>query len=1034
MPDALVREVVTIPEHISELIENNLLQEALDIAQQAVRLQPNDGQKCYVLGRVYYVMKNYSKAVKSFKKAIELGYSESWVEEDLAQARVDVFNELEAQAPLEETTPEPPREENLQLQNTPGSPVIQDVIVQTNSSKILPQKIASRGIAAFFGHLSRHSSPFQQGIVFLILGLMSILRQNWHFVLIACILIFSLRSVVLSNVDKFMRGRVSLLALARLPWILYAIPLILRVVGQVKLFLLIHQSWQLTVIITIMCTFGKNSRMRKGLLNAGVFGYFVIWKNDRDQLYRFFAPLALDLAGYFLTQIPSNDVREAAKAGVQSLSQVVEEASIGMRDIVGVVNWALEYWQQPTTFSYQDIVASIKSFQRTTISWFRPQIRDYHGNTDSERLVAYLGALLIAIQPPKWIAWTMTWFRDCTSIVVVVILLIRGIRPIAMLPFVFERLIDAIDLTKAWLECGKECDSIDWILLKSPALRVWTNIKAAHYCLECSIHASQALAAASAAATIANKLRGLITAITHVHQDGVEHWSSVTDALFSIYASRDSIHDVWSRRCIIFPSFQVKMLKHSSFKDYSVVFEQERQALVKDLETMRMQLVRKEEQHKKASAISSQQMVALKKELAEMTSQRSLIEKESELYQQKCNDLTTLLETSYDQHEEDQLKIVKLTENMKRLKKKFDDGVEMVKKEANVSVMNSHEERKSLKANTERLRCKLNTERKEWLDTKQHLLDKCEEFKTHVECLERELREARLREKSQKMHTEQLQAEIRHLKHDVMSYQQEIQIQKLSIDKYKAEICRVVEDTRIKVERDTSITERLFMAQEDSFMALRSKSQFLSENIGLKQQIFELLLKRKQDRAQSTMLTEELGEFKRESRRMSVVQQDEATKQMKMLEIDHQKKIQQLQHTYENEKNQVEQEAHRRLTLLESSKNVQLEEAKAHEMELLESTKIKLEQEKQSVVHQLQQLCEAGQTELQIAQKERESLELELRELRQILEQHRDKEKKLIHINGIRITSYNVCYTKLLRAVTMCFGTTALDRASSRTV
>ncbi|EQC33712.1 hypothetical protein SDRG_08815 [Saprolegnia diclina VS20] len=446
-------------------------------------------------------------------------------------------------------------------------------------------------------------------------------------------------------------------------------------------------------------------------------------------------------------------------------------------------------------------------------------------------------------------------------------------------------------------------------------------------------------------------------------------------------------------------------MKQASLRDYTVVFEQERQALVKDLETMRMQLVRKDEQHKKTSAITSQQTVALKKEVAELLSQKSLVEKESELYQQKCKDLTTLLETSYDQHEEDQLKIVKLTETMKRLKKKFDDGVDMAKKEANVSVMNSHEERKSLKANAERLRCKLNAERKEWLDAKQALGDQCAELKTHVECLERELREARVREKSHRLHTEQMQAELRHMKHDAASAAQELQIQKLAIDKYKAEICRVVEDTRIKVECDSSIGERLLMAQEDSVLYLRSRSSTLGENRRLQQQLFTLhqkyerqMHKHDEEKAQATMLSEELTAFKRESRRLSVVQQDEASKQLKLLEIEYQKRVQQLQMAFEHEKHQVEHEAHRRLTLLEGTKTSQLEEARQREASALHETRMQLEQEKQSALNTVQQLCETTQAQLHTATKEKEVLHLEVRELQHALEQHREKERKLIQI------------------------------------
>jgi len=80
-----------------------------------------------------------------------------------------------------------------------------------------------------------------------------------------------------------------------------------------------------------------------------------------------------------------------------------------------------------------------------------------------------------------------------------------------------------------------------------------------------------------------------------------------------------------------------------------------------------MQLIRKDEQHKKSMTIASSQMVALKKEIVEIQSKLSINEKETSLYKQKCIDISALLETSYDQHEEDQAKILKLSENVRDL-------------------------------------------------------------------------------------------------------------------------------------------------------------------------------------------------------------------------------------------------------------------------------------------------------------------------------------------------------------------------------
>jgi hypothetical protein len=255
---------------------------------------------------------------------------------------------------------------------------------------------------------------------------------------------------------------------------------------------------------------------------------------------------------------------------------------------------------------------------------------------------------------------------------------------------------------------------------------------------------------------------------------------------------------------------------------------------------MRLQLIRKEDHHKKIQAITSQQMVSLKKEIAELVSQKAIVERENELMHTKCKDLTTLLETSYDQHEEDQVKMAKLTENLKRLKKKHDDSVEMVKKEAALRVMNTQEERKSLKAHVERLRCALNSERKEWLDSKQAFSERSVEYKNKMECLDRELREARAREKRHRMLQEQLTTKLQSIQTEVEGYRRELKVAQVMIESYKTEICRVVEETMWKREVDGTLSERMRMAEEDNRNLLQSRSLLVSESSLLKNEILHL--------------------------------------------------------------------------------------------------------------------------------------------------------------------------------------------------
>ncbi|KAF0719934.1 Aste57867_690 [Aphanomyces stellatus] len=447
------------------------------------------------------------------------------------------------------------------------------------------------------------------------------------------------------------------------------------------------------------------------------------------------------------------------------------------------------------------------------------------------------------------------------------------------------------------------------------------------------------------------------------------------------------------------------MMKQGSVKDFASAFEHERQALVKDLETMRLQLVRKEEQHKRSNAISSSQLIGLKKEIADLVSQRALVEKESDLYQQKCKDLTTLLEASYDQHEEDQTKLLKLTENLKRVKKKYDDGLDLAKKEATISIMNTHEERKSLKANAERLRCKLNAERKEWIDTKQVLTEQMEDLMARNACLERELKEAKHSDKSHRLCQDQMLAELRSVKHDLVAATHDHALAKVAIDKYKGEICRVVEETRLQRDSDMTLVERLHMAQEDAVMGWRSRTTLFHENCTLKQHLFAaqqkydaLVAKRKQEKAAAHMLSEELSDVRRDTKRMSIAFEAESAEQTQRLRRSHHEAMTHAQEKHAAELLQTQVESERRQSKIEASNRVMLEEIKQQHKEEVHAAREIVEKQMQTAVDQVQALCESTQHKLLGVTKEKELADHQVRDLQDELETWRDKERKLIHI------------------------------------
>nr|CCA19479.1 conserved hypothetical protein [Albugo laibachii Nc14] len=538
-----------------------------------------------MIAAAYLELREFDNAVRWYKKGVDRYPNDSEVVKGLRNARLAVLENLESDSESEAEAIEEERIQSYQVVKNHTSRTSIQPFDFRSDTQFAENSIVSKimnhlnGVRLF--HLIVYYTflellnlwQFSVGTSFIALGAaIHVILRSYSMMLISIVAVCAvhsrLRKIVSDYVYSWVKSSNDKLGIADwIPNILLSLPLVLKIVGQIKFQLFLHQSWCLEMIVTLVTGFflylsrchsgwehvveGKRLRIIAYIVTLLYWG---AWCGHWKSCIHLLGTALIETGSVILISINAKSALRVTKSAWQRVwddvyEKLSEDIDFDLYFLMGLSQCIMEYWQTPTTFSLEMLQTmlqnSVATMEVSAVNLFRPEIQrlraqigDIQSNSDDLFfLIQYLKQKMKTMPPSKWPALLGLLARRCPSYLVLFWLItFQGFLPIALLPFLFVEWPHASDTFTKFQDCSLfALDGYEILLMDSPLLAIWSKYKSAIIALETSLTFSKAVQTGTKLIQNTYRIGKLVQFAKGWHQQGLGAVDELPDHITSLF-------------------------------------------------------------------------------------------------------------------------------------------------------------------------------------------------------------------------------------------------------------------------------------------------------------------------------------------------------------------------------------------------------------------------------------------------------------------------------------------------------------------